>query len=165
MFYKGFPSVMGGGHPRPPPPDAAARDGRRAMPYVLLILACAAGAAALASCSTLAMVHAPSSEINLEPTTHSALATDSTMDDAIEMILDGKYADAGRILDQLAATYESVKDAQRASEAIFWLGYCQEKSGNRGDAAKCYRRVMERYPATGAAGNAQDRLDSLGPQP
>jgi TolA-binding protein len=134
---------------------------------VLLIVACAAGAAVLGSCANAMKPgeNVVPPDISLEPTTHPFVSTDATQEAAIEMILDGKYADAGRILEQLAAGYESVKDARRAAEAMFWLGYCKEKSGDRGEAARCYRRVMEHYPQTGAAGHAQDRLDGLGPQP
>lgn len=131
---------------------------------VLLILACTAGAATLVSCAVMKQPSAPG-ETWLHSTTRSADSTEPTLDTAIEMILDGRYADASKLLEPLIVGYESAKDSHRAAESTFWLGYCKEKSGNSGDAAACYRRVIERYPQTDAARNAQDRLDGLGPQP
>ena len=60
-----------------------------------------------------------------------------------------------------AAGYETAQEPRHASESIFWLGYCKEKTGNPGEAARCYRRVMEKYPQSEAAKLAQDRLDGL----
>ena len=115
----------------------------------------------LASCASMQPLMRSPETAPAGPT-HIVLATDPTVDTAIEMILDGRYADASKLLDQLIVMYESARDARHAAESIFWLGYCKEKSGNPADAAKYYRRVMERYPATDAARNAQDRLDGLG---
>lgn len=133
---------------------------------VLVILVCAAGAAALVSCAMAPLAApAPPSPESHSQNTHSVLSNDHSLENAIEMVMDGKYADASRVLEQLAVVYDSAKDSAQAAEATFWMGYCKEKSGNRGEAAACYRRTIERYPQTAAARNAQDRLDALGPQP
>jgi TolA-binding protein len=139
---------------------------------VLIILVCAAGAAALVSCSAQMMAPgSKSASLSLPSTdshsqnTHWTLSTDPTLENAIEMVMDGKYADAIKILEPLAVSYESSGDSRQAAESTFWLGYCKEKSGKSADAAACYRRAIERYPQTAGARNAQDRLDSLGPQP
>ena len=131
---------------------------------VLIILLCAAGATVLCSCMANSPQNA-SPGMDAQTPVHVALPTDPTLEVAIEMVFDGKYADASKILEQLSVTYESAKDSRQAAESIFWLGYCKEKSGNPAAAAACYRRAIERYPQTAAARNAQDRLDSLGPQP
>jgi TolA-binding protein len=167
-------SMMGGGHPWPPPPDAAARDDRRAttraatrkmFSKVLVILVCATGAATLVSCMNAPMSPGIREAIGSSQTAHLAPSTDHAMENAIEMVMDGKYADASKILEPLVVTSESAGDLRQAAEATFWLGYCKEKSGRSAEAAAFYRRAIERYPQTAAARNAQDRLDALGPQP
>lgn len=103
-------------------------------------------------------------EVAPEPTSQPVLASDPTMEAAVEMVFDAKYEQAAKLLDQLATGYEAANLPNRAAESAFWLGYCREKSGNFPEAAKQYRRVMEKYPQSEAARKAQDRLDGLGPQ-
>ena len=125
-----------------------------------------AGAMMLASCMAMGKrQEPPSPDVVHQPSTQAAIASDPTMEAAIEMIFDSKYAEAAKLLEQLVAGYEAAKEPRHASESVFWLGYCKEKSGNPGEAAKHYRHVMDKYPQTEAARKAQDRLDGLGPQP
>jgi hypothetical protein len=125
----------------------------------------AAGAMMLASCSSGYSPMPLAHEVDTQPSTQAAIASDPTMEAAIEMIFDSKYADAAKLLEQLVAGYEAANEPRHASESVFWLGYCREKSGNPGEAAKHYRHVMEKYPQSEAARKAQDRLDGLAPQP
>ena len=133
---------------------------------VLVLLVCAAGAAALVSCANMSNpMFAPPSTQPQSPNTHLASSTDPTLETAIAMVMDGKYADASKILEPLIVACETSGDLRQAAESTFWLGYCKEKSGKSAEAAAFYRRVIERYPQTAAARTAQDRLDALGPQP
>ena len=88
-------------------------------------------------------------------------AVEPTLEGAIQLVFDGQYSEAARLLEKLSAGYEAAGEALRGSQAMFWLGYCKEKTGDPGGAGQWYRKVMARHPQTEAARLAQDRLDGL----
>ncbi len=133
------------------------------MRRFLLVLLLAVAAVTVGACS--AADRAPTAPVVSAPESRPAraVATDPAFDHVLDMIIAGQYQQAAAALEQLSGAYEVAKEPRRASESLFWLGFCKEKTGNPGEAARCYRRVMEKYSQTEAARLAQDRIDGLGP--
>lgn len=113
-------------------------------------------AVTLSSCS--APAPRPVSDDSFSPLD---LRDHSSLDKAVAMVARLDYNEASRKLEPLAAQYEAAGDAEHAAVATFWLGYCREKQGKMSEAGASYRKVLEKYPQTKVAPNAQERLDAL----
>lgn len=103
----------------------------------------------------------PESAATQTPAAHAPLAGDPALDAAIELVAQGKYAQAQQNLELLAGGYETANEPRHASEAFFWLGFCKEKIGSKPEATKLYRLLMDKYPQTEAARMAVARLDAM----
>ena len=89
----------------------------------------------------------------------------AVFDAAVARVSDLKYAEAEAAFLELIPRLESSGAWTHAAEAIFWLGFCQEKDG-RGDQARAtYRRLQRVYPGTPAATQAAERLKRLAAPP
>ncbi len=84
---------------------------------------------------------------------------------AVALVTDLKYAEAEAAFLAMIPQLESSGAWTQAAEAIFWLGFCQEKDG-RGDQARAtYQRLQRVYPGTPAATQAAERLKRLAAPP
>jgi TolA-binding protein len=83
------------------------------------------------------------------------------LDEAVALTRRLQYADAEAKLSQLLPIFETAEDHERAAQVTFWLGYCSEKQGRRGEAEKLYDRVLSTYPDSRAAPQAAKRLAIL----
>jgi TolA-binding protein len=120
----------------------------------ILILALAGTAGAMASCA------GPAAPTTM-PTTQPVIAGDPALDGAVDLVMRGQYFEAAKVLERLVGGYRADAEPLHSSQAMYWLGYCKEKTGNPAEAAKWYRQVIARYPTMEAARLAQDRLDGL----
>jgi TolA-binding protein len=91
----------------------------------------------------------------------NAAAAEATLDEAMMLIAEQQYAEALKRLPPLVATFEAAEDRNRAARTMFWMAYCQEKSGKQAEAIVLYGRVARAYPQTPAARLAAERLARL----
>ena len=80
---------------------------------------------------------------------------------AIAQVTELKYAEAAAGFVALIPRLESAGASNHAAEAIFWLGFCQEKTGQGNMARATYQRLQGAYPKTPAARQAAGRLKRL----
>ncbi|MBM4019026.1 MAG: hypothetical protein FJ288_11980 [Planctomycetes bacterium] len=90
-----------------------------------------------------------------------AAVAEATLDDALVLVAEQRYAEALKKLSPLAAAFEAADDRARAARVTFWMAYCQEKSGKQAEAVALYERVGRAYPQTPAARLASERLSRL----
>ena len=80
---------------------------------------------------------------------------------AVAQVTDLKYAEAAAGFAALIPRLEASGAWTHAAEAIFWLGFCQEKTGQGNRARATYQRLQGAYPKTPAARQATGRLKRL----
>ncbi len=133
--------------------------------HVLVWLALAAVVGGCASAHWMAEVMAPKKPSS-EPAgaqKRSTAQDGQDLEEAVQLILDLRYKEGADTLQDLLPRLEMVGDRERAGEAYFWLGYCHEKQGRGDKAAELYRKVIEEYAETRAAGMARQRLGDVAP--
>ncbi len=79
------------------------------------------------------------------------------LDAAVALVMDLQYDEARPRLADLVDRFDAVGDREHAAEALFWLSYCYEKTGNLDQAGVFYGEVVRRYPETPAAEQARQR--------
>jgi tetratricopeptide (TPR) repeat protein len=88
----------------------------------------------------------------------------AALEEAVALAAQLHYEQAQERLTTLLPQLEARGDRARTAEAMFWLGFCDEKEG-RPEQAKCwYQRVAGAYAGTPAAAQARQRLERLGNQ-
>ncbi|MFP4053009.1 MAG: tetratricopeptide repeat protein [Phycisphaerae bacterium] len=100
-------------------------------------------------------------------------AAQAEMDVAMALITDLRYADAATLLEEVVAktTPATAAPPQEGSErellpagrtdAMFWLGFCREKLGQKARAAEMYRAVIARGDQERFVAKATQRLAGL----
>ena len=82
-------------------------------------------------------------------------------DEAVADVANLKYDQAGKKFASLLQVFENAGDKQRASETMFWMGYCYEKTSRKEQAVVFYEQLIRKYPKNPASLQAQDRLAVL----
>ena len=92
-------------------------------------------------------------------------------DEALALVADLQYKQAADKFHSVVDPLDEAGDVRRASEAVFWFGYCREKRADRETGAmkqRCldsarllYKRLIEYYPKSTAAARATERLAAL----
>ena len=72
-----------------------------------------------------------------------------------------QFGDAEAKLSHLLPIFQTAGDETHAAEAMFWLGYCNEKQGRPDRASTYYQRVRSEHPDSRAAAAAGQRLAIL----
>lgn len=72
-----------------------------------------------------------------------------------------RYEDAAKQFAALMPALEQSSDAQLASDCMFWMAFCYEKSSRKEQAVIFYQHLSMRYPGTKAADMAGDRLSGI----
>ena len=85
----------------------------------------------------------------------------SAFDDGVALVAELKYAEAERRFARVAEWFQATGDDVRASETLFWQGFCREKLGRGDEAWQTYQLLMARYPRTAAARQAAERMRRL----
>lgn len=98
-------------------------------------------------------------------TTMPAAEAVKVFDQALALVADLRYEQAGAKFRSVVDSLDEAGDHRRAAEAVFWFGYCREKQGYLDSAKKLYKRLIEKFPNSAAAGGATDRLAALGGKP
>jgi|WetSurMetagenome_2_1015567.scaffolds.fasta_scaffold14024_2 hypothetical protein len=91
--------------------------------------------------------------------TRSSLESD--LYDSLQLIATERYAAATVQLAPLAAAAQAQGRPDIASKALFWQGYCAEKTARIAEALRFYGDVVTTYPGTPAARQADERAESL----
>jgi TolA-binding protein len=81
---------------------------------------------------------------------------------AKDLIMELRYAEAERLLEDLVKKFERAGRFDYASKSLFWFGYCAEKLSRMPDALFRYDGVIEKYPDTRAAEQARIRKTQMG---
>lgn len=102
---------------------------------------------------------------NVVATTMPAEDAVKVFDQALALVADLRYEQAGAKFRSVVDSLDEAGDHRRAAEAVFWFGYCREKQGHLDSAKKLYKRLIEKFPKSVAAGRAADRLAALGSKP
>ena len=97
------------------------------------------------------------------PTTEPAAKRQdrATFEEAVALTANLCYDKAAEKFEEVLPRFEAGGDRKRASEAMFWLGYCREKQGRTDEARRLYRKLRLRYWRTPPAKQADRRLDAL----
>ena len=82
---------------------------------------------------------------------------------AVQVASKGRYTEAAVLFEEVARQFKVAGDRKRAAEAVFWIGYCHEKSDRFIEAETYYRRVIETYPRQPAAAQSRQRLTRIRP--
>jgi len=82
-------------------------------------------------------------------------------EEGVALVAELKYAEAQERFARVAEWYQATGDDVRASETLFWQGFCYEKTAQAGAARRMYRFLLARYPSTAAARLAVRRLSRL----
>lgn len=95
---------------------------------------------------------------------HRATQADvNEFNDAVAAASNLHYDDAIKKLAPLLKLFESAGDSMHASECLFWLGFCYEKTKRLPEAVVFYQKILRNYPRTRAAEQAQERLSRMEP--
>ncbi len=95
---------------------------------------------------------------------HRATQADvNEFNDAVAAASNLHYDDAIKKLAPLLKIFENANDTAHASECLFWLGFCYEKTKRAPEATVFYQRVIRNYPQTRSAEQAQERLSRMEP--
>jgi hypothetical protein len=86
---------------------------------------------------------------------------DAEFKQARDYIADLEHGKALAILPGVVKAYQQARNPERAGEAAFWTGFCNEKLDRIGEARKFYDLVLAKYPETRAARQAAERLPRL----
>jgi len=73
----------------------------------------------------------------------------------------GRFDDAARKFADVLSKFQATGDHAHASETMFLLGMCYEKTARKEQAAIFYQKVMSQYPRTKPAAMAAERLSRL----
>jgi TolA-binding protein len=95
-----------------------------------------------------------------DPPQNSAPAR-QRFEQAYAQIASGEYEPARRTLAGLVDEHQRAGRDRQAAEAMFWLSYCYEKTGQKNRAEVFYQEILRRYPDAPAARLAQRRIDGL----
>jgi TolA-binding protein len=87
--------------------------------------------------------------------------SDADLAAALQLMADGRYDEAAGHLASLAATAQAQGRPDITSKALFWQGYCNEKTDHPDDAMRLYAEVIKSYAGTPAARQAAERTDLL----
>jgi hypothetical protein len=85
----------------------------------------------------------------------------SDLEPALQLIATGRYVEASAELAPMAETARAQGRPDIASQAIFWQGYCAEKTDLIADALRLYGEVVTTYPGTPAARQSTERAEML----
>ncbi len=85
----------------------------------------------------------------------------NAFDEGIALVAEGRHAAAEQRFRTVLPWLEATGDTRRASETLFWLGYCAEKQGRPAAARARYDRLRRDYPSTPAASRAAGRAARL----
>jgi len=88
-------------------------------------------------------------------------AETAALDEALNLVSDGRYEEAAARLEPLASRLERSGRTDLAAQALFWQAYCFEKDGRLDQATDLYNRVVRSHPLTRAAQQAAERLDIM----
>lgn len=83
------------------------------------------------------------------------------LNDAVELLAERQYGPAAEKLARLIDDFVTADDRGGVAEATFWLAYCHEKQGRTGRAAALYSQVIQDFPGTPAARQADARMDMM----
>lgn len=72
-----------------------------------------------------------------------------------------RYEDAAKQFAALMPALEQSSDAHLASDCMFWMAFCYEKSSRKEQAVIFYQHVSTHYPGTKAADMADERLSGI----
>lgn len=125
------------------------------MRWMVLVLAAVAGCAAGQPLRQGGATPGPPTGYNMQ-----AL---SDFDEAVALTSQLRYSEAEVKLASLLAAFESGGDHRRASETLFWLGYCDEKQGRPDQARDIYQRLAKDFPGSPVCRQASLRLANLPP--
>lgn len=145
--------------------------GKGIICLMLLVLATSAGCAAMRSPGRYQANLIPATErVEARPPSLAGWSRESARigeDDlaafnaAVGQVTDLKYAEAAAAFAALIPRLEASGAGRHAAEAIFWLAFCQEKTGQGDRARATYQRLQEAYPKTPAATQGAERLKRL----
>jgi len=82
-------------------------------------------------------------------------------EEGVELAAEHKYIEAEAKFAQVLSWSQAANDRPRAAEATFWLGFCKEKQGRLAEARDRYRALVDEYPGTPAAAQADKRRAQL----
>lgn len=92
---------------------------------------------------------------------HLSRAMSGDFNRALTRASEGKFAEAATIFGSVLDLARRVGDTEHQAQALFWLGFCSEKTGQPLPAAAYYRQVVADYPQSKAAGHARTRLETI----
>lgn len=126
-------------------------------PRLLIVILLLSAGAMLCGCAAVA------GSKGLNEPSHAAdyPAAVKSLNDAVAMISRLDYAPAMQTLSPIIRPLEQAGDTAHAAEAVFWLGYCYEKTVQADQARTAYQRVIDRYPQTPSAQQARARMEML----
>ena len=80
---------------------------------------------------------------------------------ALALVSQLQYRQATVKFKRVLGRFEAGRDATRAAETMFWMGYCYEKQDRLAEADAAYGKLLQKYPATPAAEQARRRLAGI----
>jgi TolA-binding protein len=95
------------------------------------------------------------------PKTLTPVRNNQAFDEAMELVTQLKYQEASDRFTGVFPRLHATGDTAGAAEAMFWVGYCHEKQGQKTQAANWYKRVVRAYLWEPAASEAYKRLTRL----
>ena len=101
------------------------------------------------------------SPLRIEP----AAQNDQAFEEAMALVAQLNYPQALDKFEAIFPRLHAAGDTARAAEAMFWVGYCYEKQGQKDAALDWYKRVVRAYLWEPAASEAAKRLTRLEAQP
>lgn len=95
------------------------------------------------------------------PQTLTPARNNQAFDEAMDLVMQLKYQEASDRFTTVFPRLHATGDTAGAAEAMFWVGYCHEKQGQKAQAANWYKRVVRAYLWEPAASEAYKRLARL----
>jgi TolA-binding protein len=80
---------------------------------------------------------------------------------ALKLIDELEYAAAEIKLQTVSIQFDRAGDIDHTAESTFWLGFCREKLQHDDLARQAYVSVIQRFPNSKPAKQAQQRLDTM----
>jgi len=72
-----------------------------------------------------------------------------------------RYDSAAKQFAKLISVFEEAQDVEHASDSMFWLAFCYEKTNRKEQAVIFYEHLQKKYPDTKAAGFAARRHEAV----
>jgi len=102
-----------------------------------------------------------SSQPSTAPIQRSTVGAMKAYRTALKLIDELEYAAAEIKLQAVSVQFDRAGDIEHTAESTFWLGFCREKLQQDDLARQAYVSVIQRFPDSKPAKQAQQRLDTM----